>query len=348
MAEALAKSRVDDLSARVFSTLKKTWGSKVCSLVPLDVWHRLLDAQLVLPYYHMVSDSDVEHVSGLYSYRNVRQFKADLEFFLRSYCPVGLDDVVACLDGRGRLPKRCFLLTFDDGFRENHDIVAPILNAQGVPAVFFLISSTIDNRELCYPQKKSLLVRAASTFENSPAKLAAAEILTRAGANGPHLASAIRATTYRQRHVLDELAPVLGCDFAAYIASTQPYLTSVQIRDLLRRGHSIGAHSVDHPLYTELDLDEQLMQTREGVRWLSERFSCEHRAFAFPYRDAGVTLEFFERAFSGGQLQVSFGTGGMCRHFFSRNLPRFSMERTALPAAQILAREFAKAVLYRS
>ena len=37
----------------------------------------------LLPYYHLVSDEDVPHVRPLYRYRSIREFKADLDCFLR-------------------------------------------------------------------------------------------------------------------------------------------------------------------------------------------------------------------------------------------------------------------------
>lgn len=332
----------------MFSALQRYWGPIICSLVPLELWHRLLEIELVIPHWHLVSDREVAHVSGLYKFRNMRQFKADLEFFLRFYKSVSLQDVISYLDGIGRLPKRCFLLTFDDGFREIYDIIAPVLHAKGVPAVFFLTTSFIDNRELGYPQKKSLLIKAQTSLIDSPAAQEASRHLTNAGVKDADMSSMIRGIYYRQRHVLDELAPILGCDFEGYTASVQPYLTSEQIIELMKMGFDIGAHSVDHPLFSELSLDEQLFQTQESLRWLSDRYQFDCGAFAFPYSDSGISPEFFQKAFSDGCLKVSFGIGGVLSHFFSRNVARFSMERTDLPAAQILGRQFGKALLRRS
>jgi len=293
----------------------------------------------------MVSDQDLPHVSGIYKFRNIQQFKADIEFFLRFYTPVSLQDVIRHLDGAVRLPKRCFLPTFDDGFREIYDVVAPILYAQGIPAVFFLVTSVIDNRGLCYPQKKSLLIRALSSLSTSSVKNEISRRLTKAGVKGPDLSSQIGSIYYLQRHVLDELEPVLGCDFTAYVASVQPYLTSGHIKDLMKMGFDIGAHSIDHPLYSELTLKDQLMQTKESMKWLSDRYQYECKSFAFPYRDAGISQEFFQKAFSNGRIKISFGTGGVLHHYFPRNLPRFSMERADHPALHVLSRIFGKAFL---
>jgi len=331
----------------MFGLLKQRWAPRICSWVSLDIWHRMLEIELLLPYYHVVSDDQLAHFSWIYKFRSISQFIADVEFFLQSYIPVGLQDIVKHLEGGRRLPKRSFLLTFDDGFREIYDVVAPLLYSKGIPAVFFLTTSVIDNRDMMSPQKKSLLIRSLASIRDSPIKREVSNHLTNSGVEGSDLPSRIRSITYRQRHLLDELGVLLNCDFATYAYSARPYLTSEQIRGLMRRGFIIGAHSVDHPPYSEMSLDEQLLQTRESLGWLSSRYQYDCETFAFPYNDAGVCREFFHTAFSDGHLKVSFGTGGVCPHFFPRNLERLSMEGTDWPAKQILARQFGKAFLGR-
>jgi hypothetical protein len=115
----------------------------------------------------------------------------------------------------------------------------------------------------------------------------------------------------------------------------------------LQQGFTIGSHSIDHPRYATLSVEEQLYQTRASLRWLAERFPLRYRAFAFPHSDAGVPMTFFRVLFDEGTLDVSFGTGGMLPHFFARNFSRFTMEKTLLPAESILAKQYAR-VLYRT
>ena len=113
-------------SVTMIRTLRKKWAPRIISWIPLDWWHRLLNVELVLPYYHVVSDQELPHVSYLYKFPSVQRFKTDMEFFLRFYTPVRLQEVISHLDGNGRLPKRCFLPTFDDGFSEIYDVIAPL------------------------------------------------------------------------------------------------------------------------------------------------------------------------------------------------------------------------------
>jgi peptidoglycan/xylan/chitin deacetylase (PgdA/CDA1 family) len=330
----------------VFDSLKQRLVPRALSLVPLDLWHRLLGVELVVPFWHTVSDLDLPHVSGLLKFRTLAQFKSDLDFFLRHYTPVSLQDVISHLDGAAGLPQRSFLPTFDDGFREIYDIAAPILHSRGVPAVFFLNVSTIDNRELGYLQKKSLLIRSLASGAGSAVEREVTRRLDNSGIKGPDLLSRIQSIDYRQKHVLSELGPIMGCDFCEYVTSVKPYLTSDQVVVLMKMGFAIGAHSFDHPDYSELSLEEQLSQTLGSMDRLSSLYRFECRTFAFPHTDEGISDRFFEEAFSNESLKVSFGTGGLLWRFFPRNLSRFTMERTDLPAAQILARRFGKAFLH--
>jgi peptidoglycan/xylan/chitin deacetylase (PgdA/CDA1 family) len=331
----------------MFQTLKHRCLSGLRTCISLDVWHRICNVNLVIPYWHFVSDDEeVPHVHAL-GRRNVRRFNADLEFFLQHYSAITEQDLISYLDGGCVLPPRSVLLTFDDGFREIHDVVAPLLRAKGAPAIFFLISSAVDNQHLCYTQKKSLLTYKLERNHSAATLNEATRLLSLAGVSiSPNIASRIRAVSYRQRYVLDDLARLFECDFQGYLSSHKPYMSSQQVKTLLRQGFAIGAHSVDHPLYTELSLGEQLTQTRESMRWLSERFHISCQSFAFPYRANGVSTDFFQTIFAEGELKVSFGTGGLVPHVFRRNLPRCTTERSDATASEALAHDFWHALIH--
>jgi len=120
--------------------------------------HPLSGVSLVVPYYHMVSDFHVPHVTPLYRFRSIAEFKSDLEFFLSRFEPVTLADIVDTLNGTRALTRPSFHLTFDDGFREMHDVVAPILQRAGVPATFFLNTAFLDGGGLAHHNELSLLL----------------------------------------------------------------------------------------------------------------------------------------------------------------------------------------------
>jgi peptidoglycan/xylan/chitin deacetylase (PgdA/CDA1 family) len=143
------------------------------------------------------------------------------------------------------------------------------------------------------------------------------------------------------------VADAVGVDFSGYLASHQPYLTTPQVHDLLRRGFSIGGHSLDHPSYSLVSLDEQVRQTVESVRLVRSRFRLDYGAFAFPHGDDRVASAFFTRVRRDGCVDVSFGTAGIVKDRRHRHFQRFSTENSRRPASAVLGHYFARSVFKR-
>jgi peptidoglycan/xylan/chitin deacetylase (PgdA/CDA1 family) len=316
------------------------------SHMPYGLIKHLPQAGLIVPYYHMISDRPVPHVRHLYAHKGIREFEGDLEFLLRHYTPIGLQELLATLRS-GRAPaKRSFLLTFDDGFREMSDIVAPLLHAKGVPAVFFVSTAFLDNQALCYQHAASVI---ADRLPQIPPALVAQikSALAAAGTKNGDCAAALVSVPYRQRSVIESIARMAGIDIHAYLQQERPYLTSEQINGLISRGFAIGAHSIDHPLYEDLTFEEQMRQTRESLRHVREAYHLDYGAFAFPHHDRGVSLRFFTELYGTGALDVSFGTGGLIRDDWPMNIQRISFERPRIPAQEVVVYATARRI-YRT
>lgn len=295
----------------------------------------------------MVSDEPLPHVRPLYSYKTILQFKQDLEFFLKHFSPVHPEDLLKYLREGTSLPRAGFLLSFDDGFREVADIVAPILKAKGVSAMIFVNSAFVDNRELCFLQKIALLVEQLTAKSSAALKGRLEQLFREKGIPADTLVLMLKSVRYANRAVLDEAAALCNMEFDSFLKHQKPYLTSPQIRGLLGDGFTIGGHSVDHPFYGDLTLEEQLSQTRQSMKFLQDEFALKQRAFAFPHSDTGVSRAFFERSYGGGTLEISFGTGGLLRDSWPGHFQRFSMEKTTLPPATTVARQYARRLFRR-
>ena len=310
--------------------------------IPFSALKRTGSGALVTVIYHIVSDEDVPHISHLYPYKRPRQFREDLEFLLKQYSPVGLSEVIDWVEGKKSLPPNCFLLTVDDGLREVYDVMAPILTQKGIPATFFLSSAFLDNRELCYDHKASLLIDRLIRNRSSSEQQAVKEQLREAGISENTLQEAVLRVGYRRRALLDRIAARLQVDVQDYLNKRRPYLTSDQTRQLIDRGFTIGAHGVDHPFYSVLSLEEQLRQTIESMQAIRKTFGLVYGAFAFPHTDAGVSMEFFRQVRRSGFIDITFGTGGLADEQMRCPLPRVSMEDPSQSAAEILAWQYAR------
>jgi peptidoglycan/xylan/chitin deacetylase (PgdA/CDA1 family) len=312
----------------------------VASALPLPLLRAAAGQRLVMPVYHLVADVHVPHVSPLYPVRGTRAFIDDLDFLLRHYRPIGLPQLMAAAKGEGTLPRNAFFLSFDDGLSEFHDIIAPILMQKGVPATCFLNSSFIDNKDLFFRYKAALAVDAIATnrtllHEQAVKHWFAAHTTT----TDPK--EALLRIHYPDRHLLDELLPLLGIDAAGYLAEMQPYLTTTQVSALMEQGFHFGAHSCDHPEYALIPQAEQVRQTVESLDLIVQHFQLPYRAFAFPFTDFGAD-EAVLSALHGPdpKADISFGCAGMKRDRWPRHFQRIAIEQEGLSAQQTIHSEY--------
>ncbi|CAN5246180.1 hypothetical protein BH09BAC1_BH09BAC1_13270 [soil metagenome] len=288
--------------------------------------------QLLLPFYHVVSNERLPHIINLYQYRNVAGFEADLDALLQYYQPIGLQELLTGGEEPKQATKPYFHLTFDDGLRECAEVVAPILLRKGIPATFFLNSGFIDNRGLFYRYKVSLIIEHIKKNEISHTELEAIGALMPEGARkldkSKHVISLLLALSYEHQFDINQIADVFEIDFGNFLRQQKPYMTKVQIQQLITEGFTVGAHSIDHPPYRKLELIEQLEQTTESLRHINELFQVPYKVFAFPFTDYGVGKSFFEEMYHNGQrfVDLSFGTAGFKIEKYPRHLQRIAME----------------------
>jgi peptidoglycan/xylan/chitin deacetylase (PgdA/CDA1 family) len=231
-------------------------------------------------------------------------------------------------------------LTFDDGLREIYDVIAPILLEKGVPATFFISSAFLDNRILCYQHKASLLVENISKGLLANTEKRIKEILVNNGFQYSQICEGILKIDYQRKNILDQIAEIVQINFQEYLNEKQPYLTSLQVKKVVNQGFTIGAHSIDHPYYSDLPLAKQLEQTIGSVRHIRQQFGLDYGAFAFPHNDTGVTHAFFSKIQECGFIDITFGTGGLIESDMKNHLQRISMEKPVMHAKKLIVWQY--------
>lgn len=89
--------------------------------------------------YHRVAELDEEPdlEPGLIS-ATPAAFEQEMSLLASRYSPVSLNQVLDAHAGRGELPERAVLVTFDDGYQDFAEHAWPVMRARGVPAVLFV------------------------------------------------------------------------------------------------------------------------------------------------------------------------------------------------------------------
>ncbi len=301
----------------------------------LKLFIKLTNKKLILPFYHYVDNKVFDFTKSLYHSKNILDFKNDLDLFLKYYKSISLEELIN-LKKNGFKPKKpCFHLTFDDGLSNFYHIIAPILIERKIFATVFLNTDFIDNKELFYRYKASLLINNFTKSDDdiqikyfqfiynyykkeknylTSKKLLIADVI-----------SFLLNIKFHNKGLLDQLAKKINYSFKDFLEKEKPYLSLSQIKNLQKQGFTFGVHSKNHPYYAEISLEEQLNQTNESLQWLTNNLNLKFNTFSFPFSDINVSDLFFNKIESS--LDLSFGTSGIKKSKFPFQLQRIDMEK---------------------
>jgi peptidoglycan/xylan/chitin deacetylase (PgdA/CDA1 family) len=98
------------------------------------IWSARGTLPAVILAFHRVTDEIPEDAITISSGR----FRAVIEAIGEYYRPTSLADLIGQLRRGTRWHERTVVVTFDDGYRDNFEIAAPILLEHGIPATFFV------------------------------------------------------------------------------------------------------------------------------------------------------------------------------------------------------------------
>jgi len=224
-------------------------------------------------------------------------------------------------------PGRRVLLTFDDGYRDNHDLALPLLAAHGLTATFFLATGFLDQPRAPWWDEIAWIVRHA---EHRPggwgsAGTGAGGGIRPAGGGVPSAGGGPRPTGDAEdtviaalvaRHkalpagdgerFLDDLARDLGSGRCPAEDAAGLWMTWDDARRLRAAGMTVGGHTVSHPILARLSPERQREEIAGCATRLREELGEEMPWFAYPVgapdsftavtagllREAGVELAF--------------------------------------------------------
>lgn len=250
-------------------------------------------------------------------------FAMHMAVLARHFRPLPLDEAVDRL-AAGELPPASVCVTFDDGYADNHDIAAPILERHGIPATFFVAPGFIDGGCM-WNDAVIETIRAVRTpwLELDELGLGRHPMRSRAGKS-----QAISAVLGALKYLPPEERALRVAALAAAAGvrpATDLMMTSEQVRAMRRAGHSIGAHTMRHPILTRIDDDSARRELADSKARLESLLDAPVDLFAYPNGapDRDYTLRHVAAARELGfkaAASVSWGAAGPGCDFYQ--IPR--------------------------
>ena len=107
--------------------------------------------------YHQVTDEQLDPDFDVYNVPPA-DFAEQLNFLqAQGYTTITLQDFMRVVHGKGTLPEKPIVLTFDDGYADNYTTMLPILEAHSMTAVVYVITNEIGKKNyLTFDQLKDM------------------------------------------------------------------------------------------------------------------------------------------------------------------------------------------------
>jgi peptidoglycan/xylan/chitin deacetylase (PgdA/CDA1 family) len=222
---------------------------------------------------------------------SVAELEATIALFRsRRYAFVSLDELCVELGKpRARGAPRLAALTFDDGYRDNHDAVYPLLSSLGIPFAIYVATSFPDRMHVpwWYLLEEHLLGQSSFAIEHQGRSL-------EWRLDGPAARRAAFAGTEAVMNALDPAELRALCDRVFGAAEVRRSIESVfltweMIRAMDASGRvTIGAHTVDHVPLTGLSLAAARAQIGGSKRRIEAELGRAVRHFAYPFGALGA------------------------------------------------------------
>lgn len=205
-------------------------------------------------------------------------------------------DVISFADlaGDGLRRRNPVIVTFDDGYKDNHDVALPVLQRCGVKATFFVTTGYIGSATLPWWDEVAWVVKHASASALDVRAGGRRETLPvgsperRKAAVAFLLALAKRVGDAERQALMRELR----AQAPAPTGAPDLMMSWDDVRRLAKAGMEIGSHGVSHALLGHVERDEELTsELRDSKRRIEAETGRTVEALSYPVGRASAVTD---------------------------------------------------------
>lgn len=235
----------------------------------------------ILIYHQVFAEKDAMRPSE----PDAQTFAWQMQLVNRHFTPLSISGALKHLE-QGTLPANAICVTFDDGYINNLEIAAPILQQFNIPATVYIATgfsngeNMFNDRVIDLVANQQISTLNLDAIEEHSVELERTEdrikVAHRILAKIKYLPIAERKT----------LIDALYQENNAHEAPIK-MMSAEQIKQLRSMGVDIGAHTVEHPILKVLEATEQEQQIAESKQVLETILGEEITGFAYPNGKVG-------------------------------------------------------------
>jgi peptidoglycan/xylan/chitin deacetylase (PgdA/CDA1 family) len=220
------------------------------------------------------------------------EFERHIRFIVRHYDTAFPDDYRRRRASHERVRV---ILTFDDGYRNNAEVVAPILRRYRVPALFFICSRhAVAGKYLWFSYLRAL----EDLFRWPGLSCGGDWVDMREGQRRRSVKRLTRMLLGLRPHpsamydaIERELPPLEEFATPTQLADGYAGMTAEQVGELAADPlFSVGVHTVDHPYLTRCEPDEAVRQIQDNRAWIERACASACTSIAYPSGDYDANI----------------------------------------------------------
>lgn len=243
---------------------------------------KLTRSQVAILMYHRVS---LKKDDWSYESLSPQAFESQMEYFCREYEILSLDDLAQYILQGKNLPHKAVVITFDDGYRDNYLYAYPILKKHHIPATIFITTGHIGTGKLFWWDKVSYAIQHTEIEKLNLEELGS--YLLQSAHDKSKVCSTIierlkKLPEERKALLIEKLLAISGVELPSTDFSKKLILSWEEIREMNNDGISFGAHSVNHPILTNIPLEQAKWEIVQSKKDIYKNLGREVTAFSYP------------------------------------------------------------------
>jgi peptidoglycan/xylan/chitin deacetylase (PgdA/CDA1 family) len=269
---------------------------------------------LVVLNYHRIGDPQLDDYDPALLEVTADGFDEQMALLKSRYHVCQVAEAVELMTSPSTIRRPCVLITFDDGYRDNHRVALPILRSHGLQAVFFLATGFVGTTRIPWWDQIAFMCRhterRAISLEYPVKRTFVVDDMSRYRVIRDAIRMYKSAATTDSERFMAQLET--ECAVARPTQSAERlFMSWDEARDLVSAGMGVGSHTHNHEILAKQTAAAQFDECKTSKGILEAELGQEVSMLSYPVGGRGtfddVTLDCVRRA--GYRFAFAYGGG---------------------------------------
>lgn len=240
---------------------------------------------VILNFHRIGTSADCPFDRAVFS-ATVDDFDAQLAHMRRHYRVLSIDDIHNLPETVKRLDEPAFMVTFDDGYRDNYELAVPVLHRHQVPAVFFVATQFVTESRLPWWDAIAYIVRNTNKQTIKLESHDEKQLIINTDPVPQAIRLVQRVAKAEPGLDYDRFVETLSrqCQVALPVQDLVDglFMNEEMLRESVAKGMLIGSHTHSHSVLGNMDEIVQRHELAHSRRLLAEITGTAPRLLAYP------------------------------------------------------------------